>query len=79
MPSSTAQPLCPDAIWTHGRFDRYREVSNAIMAILRAETPHVQQVSIDEAFLDVTPTAVNREHPVRRGPAASSGASRSWA
>lgn len=65
MPSSTARRLCPDAIWTHGRFDRYREVSNAIMAILRSETPHVQQVSIDEAFLDVTPTAVNREHPVR--------------
>ena len=65
MPSSTARRLCPDAVWTHGRFDRYREVSNAIMAILRSETPHVQQVSIDEAFLDITPTAVNREHPVR--------------
>ena len=65
MPSSTARRLCPNAIWTHGRFDRYREVSNAIMAILRSETPHVQQVSIDEAFLDVTPTAVNREHPAR--------------
>ena len=65
MPSSTARRLCPDAIWTHGRFDRYREVSNAIMAILRSETPHVQQASIDEAFLDVTPTVVNREHPVR--------------
>ncbi len=64
MPSSTAKRLCPDAIWTHGHFDRYREVSNAIMGILRDETPHVQQVSIDEAFLDVTPTAVNREHPV---------------
>ena len=65
MPSSTARRLCPDAIWTHGRFDRYREVSNAIMAILRDETPHVQQVSIDEAVLDVTPTVVHREHPVR--------------
>ena len=54
-------------------------MSNAIMGILRAETPHVQQVSIDEAFLDVSPTAVNREHPVRRGAAASRGAWRSWA
>ena len=34
------------------------------MAILLDETPHMQQVSIDEAFLDVTPTAVNRMHPV---------------
>ncbi|MBQ9002891.1 MAG: DNA polymerase IV, partial [Eggerthellaceae bacterium] len=64
MPSSTAARLCPDAIWTHGHFDRYREVSNQVMGILFDETPHVQQVSIDEAFLDVSPTSVNREHPV---------------
>ena len=64
MPSSTAARLCPDAIWTRGHFDRYREMSNRVMAILFDETPHVQQVSIDEAFLDVSPTSVNREHPV---------------
>lgn len=64
MPSSTARRLCPDGIWTRGHFDRYSEVSRAIMDLLREETPHVQQVSIDEAFVDVTPTAVNREHPV---------------
>ena len=64
MPSSTAARLCPDAIWTHGHYDRYREMSDKVMAILRDETPHVQQVSIDEAFMDVTPTSVNREHPV---------------
>lgn len=64
MPASTARRLCPDAIWTRGHFARYRALSNEIMAILRDETPHVQQVSIDEAFMDVTPTAVNTEHPV---------------
>ena len=64
MASSLARALCPEAIWTHGHFHRYREVSAAIMVILRDETPHVQQVSIDEAFMDVTPTAVNTEHPV---------------
>jgi len=64
MAASLARSLCPDAIWTHGNFHRYREVSSAIMTILRDETPHVQQVSIDEAFMDVTPTAVNTEHPV---------------
>lgn len=64
MPSATAERLCPDAIWTQGHYDRYREVSNEVMAILRDETPHVQQVSIDEAFIDVTPTHVNQEHPV---------------
>lgn len=64
MPSSQAKRLCPDAIWTKGRFARYREVSEAIMAILRDESPYVQQVSIDEAFVDVTPNDVNRQHPV---------------
>ncbi|MEF9876702.1 MAG: DNA polymerase IV, partial [Gordonibacter sp.] len=63
MPASTARRLCPDGIWTHGHFDRYNEMSRAIMDIVRNETPYVQQVSIDEAFADVTPTAVNREHP----------------
>ena len=64
MPSSTAKRLCPDAIWTAGRFERYREMSNRIMDILRDESPFMQQVSIDEAFLDVTPNKVNTEHPV---------------
>lgn len=64
MSSAVARRLCPDAIWTHGHFSRYREMSSAIMGILRDETPHVQQVSIDEAFMDVTPTRVNTEHPV---------------
>ena len=64
MPASTAARLCPDAIWTGGRFHRYREVSRAIMAIIGDETPHVQQVSIDEAFADVSPNALNTEHPV---------------
>ncbi len=64
MSSAVARRLCPDAIWTHGHFGRYREMSRAIMGILRDETPLVQQVSIDEAFMDVTPTRVNTEHPV---------------
>ena len=54
MPSAQARRLCPNAIWTHGNFTRYREVSAAVMDILSAETPLVEQVSIDEAFFDVT-------------------------
>ena len=64
MPSSTARRLCPDAIWTEGHYERYRELSNQVMDILRDETPYMHQVSIDEAFMDVTPTKINREHPV---------------
>lgn len=64
MPSSVAKRLCPDAIWTHGHFDRYKAMSRAVMNILLDESPLLQQVSIDEAFLDVSPNAVNTEHPI---------------
>ncbi len=64
MPSAQAERLCPDAIWTHGRFDRYRELSATVCAILREMTPIVEQVSIDEAYLDVTPSRNRPEHPV---------------
>lgn len=63
MPSSTARRLCPQALWTRGHFDRYRAMSSTVMNILLDESPLLQQVSIDEAFLDVSPTAVNTEHP----------------
>lgn len=64
MPSSIAARLCPQAIWTPGNFHRYRELSQKVMGILQDESPHLMQVSIDEAFLDITPTRANREHPV---------------
>ena len=64
MPSATARRLCPDAIWTQGRFDRYREMSARVMGVLGEETPLVEQVSIDEAFFDVTPGRFSRESPV---------------
>lgn len=55
MPAARAVRLCPDAIWTRGSFTRYDELSKAVMAILADHTPDLQPVSIDEAFLDVTP------------------------
>ena len=64
MPSATAARLCPDAIWTQGNFDRYREMSAQVMAIIDDETPFVEQVSIDEAFFDVSPGEFSRESPV---------------
>lgn len=65
MPSWQAQRLCPQAIWTHGNYPRYTEVSRMVMDIIRDETPHIQQVSIDEAFADVTPGEHIGDHPVR--------------
>ena len=64
MPSAQARRLCPNAIWTRGNFPRYREVSAAVMDILSDETPLVEQVSIDEAFFDVTPGRFSRENPI---------------
>ncbi len=65
MPSAQAERLCPQAIWTQGHFDRYRQMSAQVMAILMDETPFVEQVSIDEAFFDVTPGRFSKESPVK--------------
>ncbi|MEA4882228.1 MAG: DNA polymerase IV [Clostridia bacterium] len=54
MPVSQAERLCPQAIFVTGNMRRYAEVSREIMEVLRGFTPLVQQVSIDEAFLDMT-------------------------
>ena len=64
MASAEARRLCPQAIWTHGHFDRYREVSAQVMAILADETPRVERVSIDEAFIDITPGRFAPEDPM---------------
>lgn len=64
MPSARAAQLCPDAVWAPSRFDRYHEVSEQVRAIFRDESPRVQPVSVDEAYLDVTPGRFTSEHPV---------------
>ena len=61
MPSAQALRLCPDAVWTTGHFDRYRQVSNEVMGLIRDRTPRVEQVSIDEAFFDITPGRAGRD------------------
>ena len=54
MPSVTAKRRCPDLIFVKPRFDAYREVSHQIRAIFAEYTPHVEPLSLDEAYLDVT-------------------------
>lgn len=54
MPAGKAQRLCPDLIFVRPNFARYKEASAQIFEIFRSWTPHVEGLSLDEAFLDVT-------------------------
>lgn len=56
MPISRAQELCPQAIFLHGRMERYHEKSEEVMSVFRDFSPDVLQMSIDEAFIDITGT-----------------------
>jgi DNA polymerase-4 len=56
MPISQAHRCCPQAVFLPVRMDRYLDMSRAVMAILGRFTPHLQQISVDEAFLDLTGT-----------------------
>jgi nucleotidyltransferase/DNA polymerase involved in DNA repair len=53
MPLRTALKLCPQGIFVPVDGAKYQRVSREVMTVLRRFTPAVEQVSIDEAFLDV--------------------------
>jgi DNA polymerase IV len=57
MPMARALRLCPDLVVVPPDFERYRRVSQQVMEILRACTPLVEPLSLDEAYLDVTENA----------------------
>ena len=54
MPMSRAIRLCPGLIVVPGRHRLYGEVSRQVMEILHSVTGLVEQISIDEAFLDIS-------------------------
>lgn len=56
MPLFQATRLCPNGIYLPVRMSRYHEKSEEVMAIFRNYSPDVQQMSVDEAFVDLTGT-----------------------
>ena len=54
MPMIEARRLCPQAVFLPGRMKRYQEVSRQIMNIFDSFSPLVEQLSVDEAFLDIS-------------------------
>jgi DNA polymerase-4 len=55
MAAAHARRLCPQAIFLRPRFDRYRELSRRVMAILEDSALALEQVSVDEAFGELPP------------------------
>ena len=54
MPISRAYNLCPDATFLLPSMKKYREVSRNIISLLNTVTENIEQVSIDEAFIDIS-------------------------
>lgn len=56
MPVMKAKQLCPQGIFVSPDFELYLEYSKKIMSILRDFGPEIQQISIDEAFVNMSGT-----------------------
>jgi DNA polymerase-4 len=54
LPSATAGRLCPKGIFVRPRMDAYREESHRIMEIIATTGAVVEQMSVDEAYIDVS-------------------------
>ncbi len=53
MRMAEARARCPHAAFLSGRFDAYREASTLVMRRLREESPLVEPLSLDEAYVDL--------------------------
>ncbi|WP_420391727.1 DNA polymerase IV [Acuticoccus sp.] len=56
MPMFKALQACPDAVVVRPDFEKYVAAGRAVREMMRALTPLVQPLSIDEAFLDLSGT-----------------------
>ncbi|KRF34337.1 DNA polymerase IV [Nocardioides sp. Soil805] len=53
MSGREARARCPHAAFLSGRFHAYRQTSARVMEVLRAASPLVEPLSLDEAFVDL--------------------------
>ncbi|MDT0467937.1 DNA polymerase IV [Streptomyces gibsoniae] len=53
MPMAQARRLAPNAAYLTPRFGFYRQISEQVMTLLRALSPLVEPLSLDEAFVDL--------------------------
>lgn len=53
MSTREARSRCPHAAFLSGRFPAYRDASAIVMGLLRAASPLVEPLSLDEAFVDL--------------------------
>jgi len=56
MPMYQAKKLCPDAVIQRPNMKRYQEVGKQVREKMKALTPLVEPLSIDEAFMDLSGT-----------------------
>ena len=61
MPISKAQNLCPEAYYSFTGFKAYKEESQSVMKILQEKCKEIQQVSIDEAYTDISNLIENHQ------------------
>lgn len=54
LPISMAYKRCPNAVFLTPDMSRYAEASHKVFDILEKFTPHIEPVSVDEAFMDIT-------------------------
>jgi DNA polymerase-4 len=66
MPMARAVKLCPHLIIVPSHYEAYEAASEKVMARLQQLTPLVEQLSIDEAFLDVSDLPEPAEQVARR-------------
>jgi DNA polymerase-4 len=53
MPAARARRLCPEAVFVSPDFSSYQAYATRLREVLLSFTPHVEPLSLDEAFLDV--------------------------